>query len=209
MVNPVPIVRPVLVAWHGNADGNQYLWKVYSAWGAQAKAPLQAILVTSPLELLHVDFTDIEMLMELDQPSHVVNVLVFCDHFTGHGMAYVTPSQMIKTVAKFLWQWYISIFRALAKLLSDREANFESNIISQLCELMGIQKARALPYHPQTNGQVERATKCWCWWLENWVKIRRQTGLSIYQNWCMLTIPQDQPSLDTAHTIWCLGDDHT
>ena len=49
--------------------------------GAQVKAPLQAILVTSPLELLHVDFTGIEMTIELDQPSHVVNVLVFCDHF--------------------------------------------------------------------------------------------------------------------------------
>ena len=34
--------------------------------GAQVKAPLQAILVTSPLDLLHVDFTDIEMTMEID-----------------------------------------------------------------------------------------------------------------------------------------------
>ena len=45
--------------------------------GAQVKAPLQAILVTSPLELLHVDFTSIEMTMELDWPSYVVNILVF------------------------------------------------------------------------------------------------------------------------------------
>ena len=33
--------------------------------GAHAKAPLQTILVTSPLELLHMDFTSIEMAMEL------------------------------------------------------------------------------------------------------------------------------------------------
>ena len=45
--------------------------------GTQAKAPLQAILVTPPLELLHMDFTGIEMTMELDQPPLVVNVLVF------------------------------------------------------------------------------------------------------------------------------------
>ena len=123
--------------------------------GAQVKAPLQAILVTSPLELLHVDFTCIEMTMELDQLPHVVNVLVFCDHFTRHVMAYVTPDQMAKTAAKFLWQGYISIFRAPAKLLSDQRATIESNIISDLCELMGIWKARTSPYHPQTNGQVE------------------------------------------------------
>ena len=45
--------------------------------GAQVRAPLQAILVTSPLELLHVDFTCIETMIELEQPPHIVNVLVF------------------------------------------------------------------------------------------------------------------------------------
>ena len=87
--------------------------------GAQAKAPLQAILVTTPLELLHVGFTSIETTMELEQLPHIVNVLVFCDHFTRHVMAYATPDQTAKTVAKFLWQGYILIFRALAKVLRD------------------------------------------------------------------------------------------
>ena len=54
-------------------------------------------------------------------------------------------------------QGYILIFGALAKLLSDQGANFKNNIISELCELIGIQKARTLPYHPQTNGHVEQA----------------------------------------------------
>ena len=57
--------------------------------------------------------------MELDQPPNVVNVLVFCDHFTKHVMAYVTPDQTAKTVDKFLWQGYILIFGAVARLLSD------------------------------------------------------------------------------------------
>ena len=60
--------------------------------GTRVKAPLQAILVTSPLDLLYVNFTGIVMTMELDQPPHIVNVLVFCDHFTRHVMAYVTGS---------------------------------------------------------------------------------------------------------------------
>ena len=106
--------------------------------GAHTRAPLQTILVTSPLELLYVDFTGIEMMLELDQPPHVVNVLVVCDHFTRHIMAYMTPDQMAKIFAKFLWQGYIKIFRALTKLLSDWGANIEGNIIDKLCELMGI-----------------------------------------------------------------------
>ena len=66
-------------------------------------------------------------------------------------------SKSKKTVAKFLWQGYISIFRALAKLLSDQGANFKSNMIRELCDLMGIWKVRASPYHAQTSGQVEWA----------------------------------------------------
>ena len=70
--------------------------------GAHATVPLQTILLTSPLELLHVDFTSIEMMRELDQPPHIVNVLVLCHHFTRHIMVYVTPDQTTNTVAKFL-----------------------------------------------------------------------------------------------------------
>ena len=93
--------------------------------------------------------------MELDQPPNVLNCLVFCDHFMQHIMTYMTPHQTVKTVAKFLWQGYILIFGAPAKLLSDSGANFESNIIRELCELMGMWKVRTSPYHAQTNGQVE------------------------------------------------------
>ena len=93
--------------------------------------------------------------MELDQLPNMVSLLDFCDHFMKHIMAYINLNQTVKTVAKFLWQGYISIFGAPAKLLSDQWANFESNIIRELCEIMGIQKVRTSPYHAQTNGQVE------------------------------------------------------
>ena len=101
--------------------------------------------------------------MELDQPPNMVNVLVFHDHFTKHFMAYMTPNQTAKTLAKFRWQSYISIFGVLAKLLSDRGANFESNIIRELCKLMGIRKVRTSSYHAQSNGQVEQAHQTLMW----------------------------------------------
>ena len=87
--------------------------------GICVKAPMWTISVSTPLELLHVAFTSIVTMMEFHQPPNGVNLLVFCDHFTKHVMAYVTPNQTAKTVAKFLWQGYISIFRTPAKLLSD------------------------------------------------------------------------------------------
>ena len=93
--------------------------------------------------------------MELDKSPRVANVLVFQDHFTKHVLAYVTPNQTAKTVAKFLYGGYISIFGALARLLSDRGTSF--TIIEELCKILGIQQLWTTPYHPQTNGLVERS----------------------------------------------------
>ena len=95
-------------------------------------------------------------MMELDKSPWVANVLVFQDHFTKHVLAYVTPDQTAKTVTKFLYGGYISIFGALARLLSDRGTSFTSSIIEELCQILGIQWLWTMPYHPQTNGLVER-----------------------------------------------------
>ena len=80
--------------------------------GSTPKAPLCPIVATTPLDLLHVDFTSIETMLELNQSPRVANVLVFQDHFTKHVLAYVTPDQTVKTLAKFLYGGYISIFGA-------------------------------------------------------------------------------------------------
>ena len=107
--------------------------------GSTPKAPLCPIVAITPLDLLHVDFTSIETTMELDKSPRVANVLVFQGHFTKHVLAYVTPNQTAKTLAKFLYGGCISIFGALARLLSDRGTSFTSSVIEELCKILGIQ----------------------------------------------------------------------
>ena len=124
--------------------------------GRTPRAPLCPIVATAPLDLLHVDFTSIETTIELNQLPRVANVLVFQDHFTKHVLAYVTPDQTVKTIAKFLYGGYIAIFGALVRLLSDRGTSFTSSIIEELCKILGVQQLWTTPYHPQTNGLVER-----------------------------------------------------
>ena len=106
--------------------------------GGLTKAPSCPILATAPLDLLHVDFTSIETPLEPNQLPRVANILVFQDHFTKHVLAYVTPDQTAKTIAKFLYGGYISIFEALARFLSNRGASFTSNVIEELCKILGI-----------------------------------------------------------------------
>ena len=60
-----------------------------------------------------------------------------------------------KAVAEGLW----SIFSRTAipeKILSDQGAQFCSRLVKELCELLGIERLRTSPYHPETNGTVER-----------------------------------------------------
>ena len=125
--------------------------------GNWPKAPLHLIVATAPLDFLHVDFTSIEMTMEPNRPPKVTNVLVFQDHFMKHVLTYVISDQTAQTIAKFLYQGYISIFRTLVRLLSDQGANFMRSIINKLCKILSMKKLRTMPYHPQLMG----------WWRDH------------------------------------------
>ncbi len=60
-----------------------------------------------------------------------------------------------KAVAEGLW----SIFSRTAipeRMLSDQGSQFCGRVVSELCSLLGIEKKRTSPYHPETNGTVER-----------------------------------------------------
>ena len=61
--------------------------------GDLPKGPLHPIVVTAPLDLLHIDFTSLEMTMELNKPFRAANILVFKDHFMKHILVYVNPNQ--------------------------------------------------------------------------------------------------------------------
>ena len=83
------------------------------------KVPLCLIRAHTPLELVHVDFTSVESMMELNKLQSMRNVLIMMDHFTHYALAVITKDQMVKTVVKVLYERFIVVFGAPAKLLSD------------------------------------------------------------------------------------------
>ena len=58
--------------------------------------------------------------MELNKPPVVKNVLVMTDHFMRYALVVVMKDQMAKMVVKVFYEHFIAVFRAPAKLLSDR-----------------------------------------------------------------------------------------
>ena len=123
--------------------------------GEVLRAPLCLIRAYAPLELVHLDYTSIESMMELNKPPVVKNVLVMADHFIRYALAVVTKDQMAKTVVKVFYEHFIAVFGVPTKLLSDRGANFTSALVEELCSAFGIQKCRTTAYHAQCNRQVE------------------------------------------------------
>ena len=117
----------------------------------QPKASLENIVVTHLLELVHLDYLCLEPGKGLEE-----NVLVITDHFTRYTQAYVTRTQMAQIIAKTLWDKFIVHYGLLEKILMDQGQSFESQLVADLCELMGVWKIWTSPYHPQTNGQCER-----------------------------------------------------
>ena len=119
-------------------------------------APLKPLACSGLGELLHVDFTSIEETVPLCKEPVIRNVMVMQDHFSKYVVAYVVKDQMARTGTETLRNGYFSLFSAPAYLVSDQGKAFTGHLISNLCELYGVQKLRTLPYHGQTSGQVER-----------------------------------------------------
>ena len=113
-------------------------------------APLHNIEVTEPLELIHLDYLQIE-----PSKGNIENVLILTDHFTRYAKAYPSKTQTALATAKLLWNNFIVHYGFPTKIISDQGCNFESELIANLCQVAGVQKLRTSPYHPQTNGQCE------------------------------------------------------
>ena len=123
--------------------------------GEVPKAPLCPMKVYAPLDLVHLYYTSIESMMELNKPPMVKNVLVMTDHFMRYALVLVMKDQTAKTVMKVFYKCFIAVFGVPVKLLSDRGVNFTSALMEELCAAFGIQKCQTTAYHTQCNGQVE------------------------------------------------------
>ena len=66
------------------------------------------------------------------------------------------PNQEAETVAKKLVDEFICRFSIPKQLHSDQGRQFESQLVTQVCKLLHIAKSRTTPYHPQSNGLIER-----------------------------------------------------
>lgn len=85
-------------------------------------------------------------------------ILVICDYATRYPEAF--PLKKIK--ARQIVNCLIQLFSRVGipkEIITDQGTNFTSSLLKEVYSMLGIQGVKTSPYHPQTDGLVERFNK--------------------------------------------------
>ncbi|KAM9985839.1 hypothetical protein ACTFIZ_002137 [Dictyostelium cf. discoideum] len=117
---------------------------------------LGTIVVEKPWDLVAVDFVG-----PMKTPSIAGNkyIIVFSDYVTKWVEAVATPDCTAETTAIHYFNLIISRHGCPKRLLSDCGTSFLNKVISNVNEVFKVKKVNTSPYHPQTDGLVERFNK--------------------------------------------------
>lgn len=82
--------------------------------------------------------------------------LTIVDRFSRWPEAIPVPDMTAPTIAQALVTGWISRFGVPKRITSDQGRQFESTLFAELLRTFGITHLRTTPYHPQSNGIIER-----------------------------------------------------
>ncbi len=99
-------------------------------------------------------------------------IVTAMDYFTKWPIMKAFKEATAKTVSKFIYQKIICEHGCPEVLQSDQETHFVNRVIEDLTEKFRIKHHLFLPYHPQTNGLVERFNQMLC---EKLAKLSEET----------------------------------
>ena len=83
-------------------------------------------------------------------------IAVMTDYFTKWTEVYAMPHMEAATVARKLVEEFICRYGALVELHTDKGRQFDSKLLQKMCKLLEVWKTFTKPYHPQSDGLVER-----------------------------------------------------
>ena len=83
-------------------------------------------------------------------------ILVIADYFSKWTEAFPMKNKCADTVADILIENIILRFGMPLVIHSDQGREFENGLMKSLCALLGCTKTRTAPYHPESDGMIER-----------------------------------------------------
>ncbi|XP_023703856.1 uncharacterized protein LOC111862580 [Cryptotermes secundus] len=86
-------------------------------------------------------------------------LLIAMDDLTKWGEAYAIPNQEARTIAEALVTKFFCCFGIPQELHSDQGRSFESHLLQEVLQRLGVSKTHTTPLHPQSDGMPERYIK--------------------------------------------------
>lgn len=155
------------------AQTKSYVTRCLPCQQVKAKPPQQLpmgrVTASRPMELVAMDFLG---------PLPTTNrgnkhLLVVSDVFTKFVVAIPLHDQKATTVVDALSTHFFSVLGIPEKLLSDQGPSFRAKDTAALFHLLRVRKVWTSPYHPQTDGMVERWNRTVCKMLGTLINARQ------------------------------------
>jgi len=100
-------------------------------------------------------------------------IVVAIDYFSRWPEARPLKAANAEAVTTFIYEEIICRFGAPRILQSDRRTHFVNEVIRKLTKRFRVKHSLSSPYHPQSNGLVERFNKTLC---EGIAKVVKELG---------------------------------
>ena len=84
-------------------------------------------------------------------------ILTMMDRFSRWLVAVPLTNIRAETVAQTFYERWVCDYGIPDYIVTDQGSQFESALMERLCKIMDVHRNRTTPYHPQSNGMIERA----------------------------------------------------
>ncbi|CAF4199625.1 unnamed protein product [Rotaria magnacalcarata] len=89
-------------------------------------------------------------------------VLIITDRLSKYVFARALSSENARDAAEMLFEDIILKHGAIRCIQSDQGSHFRNELLSVITQLTGCKQVFSIPYHPMSNGQVERFNSTFC-----------------------------------------------
>lgn len=114
-------------------------------------SPVGNFMPAQRFEHLHIDIVGP---LPISQGKRYLITII--DRCTSWPEVFPVEDITAETVASTLYEGWITRFGCPLRITTDQGRQFESRIFESLSQFLGIHKIRTTPYHPQSNGMIER-----------------------------------------------------
>ena len=144
-------------AWpHMKSDVTQFIRKCPTCITHAKVVPRHPMgempIATSPGQIVAADLIG-PLVKSTDNNQYILTTI---DHCTGYAEAFAIPSKSSQEVWKHMTRYYFPRHGYPNVLLTDQGLEFNASSLTDYLRAVGIEHRKCTPYHPQTNGKVEK-----------------------------------------------------